>query len=71
MQVMFTAESRIVLYNEGAVIVVGGVECNTNLFRTSTELVQSPVNPHTHWVMVKFTSQHDRASLPTVANLKI
>ena len=23
MQVMFTAESRIVLYNEGAVIVVG------------------------------------------------
>ena len=25
MQVMFTAESRIVLYNEGAVIVVGGL----------------------------------------------
>ena len=25
MQVMFAAESRIVLYNEGAVIVVGGL----------------------------------------------
>ena len=25
MQVMFTSESRIVLYNEGAVIVVGGL----------------------------------------------
>ena len=25
MQVMFTAESRIVLHNEGAVIVVGGL----------------------------------------------
>ena len=25
MQVMFIAESRIVLYNEGAVIVVGGL----------------------------------------------
>lgn len=25
MQVMFTAKSRIVLYNEGAVIVVGGL----------------------------------------------
>ena len=67
MQVMFTAESRIVLYNEGAVIVVGGL---LNM-STSTELVHSSVNPHTHWVMVKFTSQHDRATLLTVANLKI
>ena len=25
MQVMFTSESRIVLYNEGAVIAVGGL----------------------------------------------
>ena len=67
MQVMFTAESRIVLYNEGAVIVVGEL---LNM-STSTELVHSSVNPHTHWVMVKFTSQHDRATLLTVANLKI
>ena len=47
------------------------MEGNTNLFRTSTELVHSSVNPYTRWVMVKFTSQHDRATLLTVANLKI
>ena len=64
---MFTPESRIVLYNEGVVIVVGGL---LNM-STSTELVHSSVNSHTHWVMVKFTSQHDRATLLTVANLKI
>ena len=47
------------------------MECNTNLFRTSIELVHSSVNPHTRWVMVNFTSQHDRATLLTVANLNI
>ena len=46
------------------------MEFNTNLFRRPTELIYSSVNPHTHWVMVKFTSQHDRATLLTVANLK-
>ena len=43
---------------------------NTNLFRRPTQLVHSSVNPHTHWAIVKFTSQHDRATLLTVANLK-
>ena len=43
---------------------------NTNLFRRPTQLVHSSVNPHTHWVIVKFTSQRDQATLLTVANLK-
>ena len=43
---------------------------NKNLFRRPTELVHSSVNPHTHWAIVKFTSQHDRATLLTVAYLK-
>ena len=50
------------------------MEFNTNVFRGSTdntELVRSSVNPHTHWVIVKFRPQHDRATLLTVANLKI
>ena len=43
---------------------------NTNLFRRPTELVHSSVNPHTHWAIVKFTSQRDQATLLTVAYLK-
>ena len=43
---------------------------NKNLFRRPTELVHSSVNSHTDWAIVKFTSQHDRATLLTVAYLK-
>ena len=46
------------------------MEFNTNLFRRPTELVHLSVNPHTHWAIVKFTFQHDRATLLTVANLR-
>ena len=42
------------------------MEFNTNLFCRPAELVHSSVNPHTHWAIVKFTSQCDRATLLTV-----
>ena len=43
---------------------------NKNLFRRPTELAHSSVNSHTDWAIVKFTWQHDRATLLTVAYLK-
>ena len=53
MQVMFTAESRIMFYNEGAVIVVGGLhmEFNTNLFRTPTDEWTSSVGLRNKFVL--------------------
>ena len=45
------------------------MEFNTNPFNRPTELVHSSVDPHTHWAVVKFTSQRDRVTMLMVDSM--